>query len=73
MIKKYGLRLSPCIVPLCIGISFVLPKYSPEKMVLDCEYKLPIIWIASYGYPKSFMIANSLAWSIDLNAFLKSM
>ena len=28
---------------------------------------------ASSGYPKSFMMANSRAWSIDPNAFLKSM
>ena len=61
MIKMYGLRVSPCIVPLCIGISFVLPKYSPVNMVLECEYMLPISLIASSGYPKSFMMANSRA------------
>ena len=49
MIKRYGLRASPCIMPLRIGTSFVLPKYSPEKVVVECEYILPIIWIASFG------------------------
>ena len=71
--KRYGLSVSPCMVPLCMGIGFVLPKYYPKKIVLECKYMLPIIWIASSGYPKSFMMANSLAWSIDPNAFLKSM
>ena len=29
MINRYGLRVSPCIVPLCMGIGCVLPKCSP--------------------------------------------
>ena len=33
MIKSYGLRVSPCIIPLCIGISFVWPKYSLVHIV----------------------------------------
>ena len=35
--KRYGLSVSPCIVPLCIGIGFVCPKCSPVKMVLEFE------------------------------------
>ena len=37
IINKYGLSVSPCIVPLCIGIGFVFPKYSLVNIVLDCE------------------------------------
>ena len=29
MINRYGLSVSPCMVPLCMGIGCVLPKYSP--------------------------------------------
>ena len=35
--KRYGLTVSPCIVPLCISIGFVLPKCSPVNMVLERE------------------------------------
>jgi hypothetical protein len=35
--KRYGLSVSPCIVPLCIGTSFVFPKCSPVNMVLEFE------------------------------------
>ena len=35
--KKYGLSVSPCIVPRCIGMGFVLPKCSPVNMVLELE------------------------------------
>jgi hypothetical protein len=34
---------------------------------------LPIRLMASCGYPRSFIMANSLAWPMDPNAFLKSM
>jgi hypothetical protein len=27
--------VSPCMVPLCMGIDFVLPKCSPMNMVLE--------------------------------------
>ena len=37
IIKMYGLNVSPCIVPLCVGIGCVLSKCSPINMVLDCE------------------------------------
>jgi hypothetical protein len=33
----------------------------------------PVCVTASSGYPRSFIIANSLAWSREPNAFLKSM
>ena len=35
--KRYGLSISPYIVSLCIGISFVFPKCSPVNMVLEFE------------------------------------
>ena len=35
--KRYGLSVSPCIVPLCICIGFVFPKCSPMNMVLEFE------------------------------------
>ena len=59
--KRYGPSVSPCIVPLCIGMGFVLPKCSPMNMVLEFEYMFPIRVIASSGYPKSFVMANNLA------------
>ena len=59
--KMYGLSVSPCIVPLCIGIGFVFPKCSPVNMVLELEYILPTRVTASSGYPRSFIMANSLA------------
>ena len=34
---------------------------------------LPTKATASSGYPKSFIMASSLAWSRDPNAFLKSI
>ena len=49
------------------------PKYSPVNMVEDCEYMFPMRFMESVGYPKSFIMAKSLAWSIEPKAFLKSM
>jgi hypothetical protein len=37
IINRYGLKVSPCMIPLCTGISCVLPKYSPIYVVVDCE------------------------------------
>ena len=31
--KRYGLSVSPCIVPLCIGMNFVYPKCSLVNMI----------------------------------------
>ena len=64
--------MSPYIVPFCIGIFCVFPKCSPINMVLECEYILPVRVTASSGYPRSFIMAINLAWSIDPKAFLKS-
>ena len=41
------------------------------NMVLECEYILPVKITASTGYPRAFIMANNLAWSIDPKAFLK--
>ena len=71
--RMYGLSVSPCIVPLCIGMSFVFLKCSPVNMVLEFEYMFPIRDTTSFGYPKSLVIANSLAWSREPKAFLKSI
>ena len=59
--KRYGLRVSPCMVPLCIGIGLVLPKCSPIGMVFEWEYIFPISIIASSGYPRSFITVSSRA------------
>ena len=71
--KRYRLSVSPCIVPLCIGMGLVLPKCSPVNIVLEFEYMFSIRDTASSGYPKSLVITSSLAWSRDPNAFLKSI
>ena len=42
-------------------------------MVLEFEYILPIKVTASSGYPKSLVIANSLAWSREPKTFLRSI
>ena len=47
--NKYGLNVSPCMVPLCRGIGFVLPKCSPVNMVLECVWIFPIIVIVFSG------------------------
>ena len=73
MIKMHGLNVFPCIVPLCIGIYFVWLKSSPMNMVLECEYMLPTNLTTYSGYPKSSIITSRRAWSIDPNAYLKSM
>ena len=37
IIKRYGLRMSPCIVPYCIDIFCILPKCYSINMVFECE------------------------------------
>ena len=73
MRKRYGLSVSPWMVPLCIGLGFVLPKWFPVYIVVDCEYMFLIKATASTGYPRFFIIERSLAWSREPKAFLKSM
>ena len=73
MINKFELRVSPCIVPFWMGIGKVLPKCSPVNIVEDCEYMLPMKFMESMGNPRSFIIAKSLASSMEPKAFLKSM
>jgi hypothetical protein len=65
--------VSPCMVPLCMCTSLVLPKCDPKNIVDELEYILPIRLMASCGYPRYAMMASRRAWSIDPNAFLKSM
>ena len=71
--NRYGLSVLPCIVPICMGMGFVFPKCSPVNIVLEFEYMFPIKVTASSGYPRSFIMANNLAWSREPKAFLKSM
>lgn len=47
MRNKYGINVSPWMVPFCIGIGFVSPKCSSVIMVLDCEDIFPTKVIAS--------------------------
>lgn len=61
--NRYGLSMSPCIVPLCMGVGFGFLKCSPINMVLEYEYILPSRVTASFGYLRSFIMARSLAWS----------
>ena len=56
-----------------MGIGRVLPKCSPVNIVEDCEYMFPMRFMESVGYPRSFIMAKSLAWSMEPKAFLKSM
>jgi hypothetical protein len=49
MINRYGLRVSPCIVPLWMWIGRVFPKCSPVNMVDDCEYMFPMRLMESLG------------------------
>ena len=51
----------------------ILSKYSPRYIVEDCEYMFPRRFMASVAYPKSFIMAKSLAWSIEPKAFFKSI
>ena len=50
MIKRYGLSVSPCMVPLCMWIGLVLPKCDPKNVVDEMEYMFPIRLMASRGY-----------------------
>ncbi len=42
MMNRYGLRVSPWIVPRSIWTGLVVPKCSPEKEVVELVYMLPI-------------------------------
>jgi hypothetical protein len=37
MIKRYGLSVSPCMVPHCMWTGLVLPKYEPKNIVVELE------------------------------------
>jgi hypothetical protein len=61
------------MVPLCMGMGCVWPKYGPVMIVCDCEYMDPINLMASLGNPKSTIIARSLAWSMEPKTLVKSI
>jgi hypothetical protein len=71
MMKRYGLSVSPCMVPLCMWTGLVLPKCDPKNIVDELEYMFPIRLMASCGYLRSAIMDSSQAWSIEPNAFLK--
>ena len=56
-----------------MGMDLVWPKYGPVIIVWDCEYMNPISFMASLENPRSYIIARSLAWSMEPNALVKSM
>jgi hypothetical protein len=37
IMKRYGLSMSLCMVPLCMCIGLVLPKYDPKNIVDELE------------------------------------
>jgi hypothetical protein len=45
MIKRYGLSVSPCIVPLCMCTSFFLPKCVPKNFVDELE---TVVWYSFF-------------------------
>lgn len=73
IMNRYGLSVSPWMVPLWIGIGFVVPKFSLVNIVDEFTQMFPINVTASTRYLRSFIIARSWAWSRDPNAFLKSI
>ena len=56
-----------------MGIGKVLSKCSPIYMVEDCAYMFPMRCMESVGYPRSFIMTKSLAWSMEPKAFLRSI
>ena len=53
--------MSPCMVPLLICTGGVVPKWLPLKEMVEFVYMFPISSTASRGYPRSSIIARSLA------------
>jgi hypothetical protein len=47
LINRYGLSVSPCMVPLCMCTGLVLPKCGPKNIVDELEYMFPIRLMAS--------------------------
>ena len=54
-------------------IGGVVSKWLPANVVVEFLYMFPTISTASRGNPKSSIMASSRAWSMEPNAFLKSM
>ena len=61
MINRYGLRVSPCMVPRLISIMGIDSKWFPVKDVVEFLYMFPTISIASMRYSRSSMRTRSLA------------
>lgn len=43
IMKRYGLKVSPCIIPRLILIGCMVPKWLPVKDVVEFLYMLPTI------------------------------
>ena len=73
MMKRYGLIVSPCIVPMLIRINGMAPKWLPWKEVVEFMQRLPISSPMFLGQPRSSIRASNLAQSMKPKRFLKSM
>ena len=65
-----------CLLGWCLFVLVLVlcvQSVPPVNIVVDCQYIFPTKATASTGYPRSFIIERSLAWSSDPNAFLKFM
>ena len=69
IINRYGLKVSPCMVPQLISIGGVIPKSFPVKDVVKFWYIFSTISTASRGKSRSSMRANGLAWLMKPKAF----
>ena len=73
IMNKYGLRVSPCMVPQLISSGGGVPKWFLEKDVVEFLYIFLMILTASKGKPRSSIRASNLVWSTEPKAFWKSM
>ena len=73
MMNRYGMRVSPCMVPRLVVIGGVVPKWFPVKVVMKFLYLFPTISIASRGNPKSSIMASSRAWSMKSEGIFLSL
>ena len=73
IMNRYGLKVSPCMVPQLIVIGCVVPKLLPVKDVVEFLYMFPTISTASNGISRSFIRTSSCAWSMKPKVLQKSM
>lgn len=73
MIKRYGHRVSPCVIAQLIWIGRVVVKWALANEVDNLAYIFPISLMAFGGYPRSSITASNPGWSIKSNLILKSI